>query len=235
MAKPKMKTASILLCCFGSNNTPASASASSASTNNMEPTTSTINKNQKRRRSNTPTWISRLTIRIRNTSCKTVPLQDHHYSNPIPKSTLRHKPHALPPPPSTLPLPPPPHPPTPYYTPSQTRHGASKKRAEERREEGRGSPSDESKVEKRERKQKKWVVGMSIITVTLVIMVCWGRLCAILCTSAWLYYIPRFNTSTTASQNDDHVDLDFDLDSEEYKKKVIMDGILHRNRGITTK
>ncbi|MED6217454.1 hypothetical protein PIB30_017897 [Stylosanthes scabra] len=212
--KPKKKTASIFLCCFGAppNTPPAST---------MEPTT--INKKRS-------TWISRLTIRIRNTSCKTVPLQDHHYSNPIPKSTLRHnnnKPQPLPPPPL------PPHPPTPYYTPSQTRHGASKKRAEERREEGNESKGEEREAwlllkKKKQQHQKKWVVGMSIIAVTLVIMVCWGRLCAILCTSAWLYYIPRFNTSATASQN-------VDLDSEEYKKKVIMDGILHRNRGITNK
>lgn len=35
------------------------------------------------------------------------------------------------------------------------------------------------------------VIGISVIILTLVIMLVWGRLFAILCTSAWCYSIPR--------------------------------------------
>ena len=35
------------------------------------------------------------------------------------------------------------------------------------------------------------VIGISVIILTLVIMLVWGRLFAILCTSAWCYSLPR--------------------------------------------
>lgn len=77
------------------------------------------------------------------------------------------------------------------------------------------------------------IVGMSVLVVTLVIMIFWGRFCAILCTSAWLYFIPRLRNNVVV--NDDDIgpkvksnDI-VDLDSEEYKKKVIMEGLLGRN------
>ncbi|KAK4766151.1 hypothetical protein SAY87_007793 [Trapa incisa] len=34
------------------------------------------------------------------------------------------------------------------------------------------------------------LVSLSMMMVTLIIMVLWGKACAILCTSAWLYFIP---------------------------------------------
>lgn len=73
------------------------------------------------------------------------------------------------------------------------------------------------------------VVGMSIIVVTLIIMFIWGRLCAILCTSAWLYFVPRLR----AIKNDDaatmKIDGDLDLNSQEYKKRVVLEGFLERD------
>ncbi|KAM7270964.1 hypothetical protein ACFE04_030178 [Oxalis oulophora] len=78
------------------------------------------------------------------------------------------------------------------------------------------------------------MVGVSIMIVTLVIMVIWGRLCAILCTAAWLYLVPRFrhaaaqfgaDGSTTNGKNNSDL-----ISSEEYKKKVILNGFLHRDR-----
>jgi hypothetical protein len=75
-------------------------------------------------------------------------------------------------------------------------------------------------------------------------MIFWGRFCAILCTSAWLYFIPRFRDSVVVVDVDDdhHDDAKMksknvvDLDSEEYKKKVIMEGLLGRNnRGNNNK
>ncbi|XP_039046445.1 uncharacterized protein At5g23160-like [Hibiscus syriacus] len=82
----------------------------------------------------------------------------------------------------------------------------------------------------------KSVMGISVIMVTLITMVLWGRLCAILCTSAWLFVCPRFRTrsngnkstvETTASSDDLY------LNSSEYKKKVVLEGLLQRNRPFT--
>ncbi|KHM99062.1 Hypothetical protein glysoja_024362 [Glycine soja] len=75
------------------------------------------------------------------------------------------------------------------------------------------------------------VVGVSVVVVTLVIMLFWGRLCAILCISVWLYCTRRFrkNDEDLQRRKSKRVDLDLDLDSEEYKKKVIMEGLLGRN------
>lgn len=92
-------------------------------------------------------------------------------------------------------------------------------------------PQTTSKKHKNAKGSYDAVVGMSVVVVTLVIMVFWGRICAILCTSAWLYYIPRFRKR--GGENDES-DLgkrqnDVDLDSEEYKKRVIMEGLLERN------
>ncbi|KAL6187306.1 hypothetical protein ACLB2K_038706 [Fragaria x ananassa] len=83
------------------------------------------------------------------------------------------------------------------------------------------------------------LVGMTIIMVTLVIMVVWGRLCAIICTAAWFYLLPRLTQNgnyltTTAPSTagntfphprDDHLD----FSSDEYKKKVVLEGLLERN------
>ncbi|XP_022762470.1 uncharacterized protein At5g23160-like [Durio zibethinus] len=80
------------------------------------------------------------------------------------------------------------------------------------------------------------MMGMSIIMVTLIIMLLWGRLCAILCTSAWFYFCPSFrptinNNDTTVKSTANSNDLD--LDSEDYKKKVVLEGLLERNHRIT--
>ncbi|KAA8528922.1 hypothetical protein F0562_033590 [Nyssa sinensis] len=77
------------------------------------------------------------------------------------------------------------------------------------------------------------VVGMSIIMVTLIIMLLWGRLCAILFTSAWFYFIPRFKTNATVESNatvkDECNSGDSDVNSGEHKKKVVLEGFLERN------
>ncbi|XWS63304.1 hypothetical protein CRYUN_Cryun06bG0083800 [Craigia yunnanensis] len=79
------------------------------------------------------------------------------------------------------------------------------------------------------------VMGMSIVLVTLIIMLLWGRLCAILCTSAWFYFFPCFRSTinnnditvkSTANSND------LDLNSKEYKKKVVLEGLLERNHRV---
>lgn len=207
-------------------------------------------KKKRKKKSAFTSWFSWLRIRFnKKSSHKTVPFESsiasHHHahdSKTKSKSTLPHKAQ----PPATTTPPPPAQPAsvlpaTPFYTPTQTRHGL-KHNAEDTRQQGGGSPA-QAKLQARrppstaakttfKKGRNNGVVGMSVVAVTLVIMIFCGRLCAILCTSVWLYCAPHFrktggvnddgNSKTTPSN-------DVDLDSEEYKKKVIMKGLLGRN------
>ncbi|CAN1165022.1 Uncharacterized protein At5g23160 [Linum perenne] len=96
---------------------------------------------------------------------------------------------------------------------------------------------------KKEERKLGSVVGISIITVTLVIMVVWGRLCAIVCMSGCLYFVPRLRTylsgvkvkvKPSRGRNSlDEYELGGytpDLDSAEYKRRVVLEGFLDRNR-----
>lgn len=73
------------------------------------------------------------------------------------------------------------------------------------------------------------IVGMSIIIVTLAIMLIWGKLCAILCTFAWLFLVPRLR-NVDGSMGKELNSGSLDLESEEYKKKVVLEGLLQRDR-----
>ncbi|CAN1255063.1 Uncharacterized protein At5g23160 [Linum perenne] len=95
----------------------------------------------------------------------------------------------------------------------------------------------------KERGKLDSVVGLSIIAVTLVIMVIWGRICAIVCTSAWLYFIPRLRTTLSEvkvkAKRGKNVGGsggggagEFDLDSVEYKRRVVLEGLLERKRRL---
>lgn len=70
------------------------------------------------------------------------------------------------------------------------------------------------------------IVGMSIMMGTLVIMLIWGKLCAILCTCAWLYMVPRLRTKENSRLSSSSLD----FESVEYKKKVVLEGLLQRDR-----
>ncbi|KAL5983068.1 hypothetical protein ACLOJK_017148 [Asimina triloba] len=64
-------------------------------------------------------------------------------------------------------------------------------------------------------------VGMTVLMVSLAFLMLWGRICAIVCTSAWFYFVPRLRTAMDtggdAGEKDGGGELD--LDSSEYKKK----------------
>ncbi|MCD7473009.1 hypothetical protein HAX54_014541 [Datura stramonium] len=81
------------------------------------------------------------------------------------------------------------------------------------------------------------IIGMSILMVTLLIMLFWGKACAIVCTCAWFYFLPRFrpgNEAIVAGKNGG-VAGDVDVNSDDYKKKVVLEGLLernHRNYGV---
>nr|XP_033508149.1 uncharacterized protein At5g23160-like [Nicotiana tomentosiformis] len=58
-----------------------------------------------------------------------------------------------------------------------------------------------------------------------------NKVCAIICTSAWFYFLPRFrpkNKAVVAGKNGG-VAGDVDINSDEYKKKVVLEGFLERN------
>lgn len=246
----KSKT-SIFLCCFGSNND--SSSVKEANYISKEKSSS---------------WFSWRKIRIKmKSTSKTVPLEASFshvkaYSksrSKLSSTTLHKKSKTTPTNPPPLPqAPSPPHPATPYYSPTQTRHGpinTNNNITEEqiirttptrpKRQERRLSSAaiQNHTTNKNARNSYDPIIGMSVLVVTLVIMIFWGRFCAILCTSAWLYFIPRFRDSVVVVDDDDHHDDAkmksknvVDLDSEEYKKKVIMEGLLGRNnRGNNNK
>ncbi|KAK7349018.1 hypothetical protein VNO80_23845 [Phaseolus coccineus] len=245
-SKPKT---SLFLCCFGSSH-----ALDSSPTKDSFPISDMKKKKKRKTKSTITSWFSWLRIRFnKKSSHKTVPFESsitsHHHAHDSKtksksKSTLPHKAQ----PPATTSPPPPTQPAsvlpaTPFYTPTQTRHGV-KHNAEDTRQQGRGSPAQAKRPPRRlpstavqtqttfKKGRNDGVVGMSVVAVTLVIMIFWGRLCAILCTSLWLYSAPRFqrigginddgNPKTTPSN-------DVDLDSEEYKKQVIMKGLLGRN------
>ncbi|XP_068640735.1 uncharacterized protein [Aristolochia californica] len=71
------------------------------------------------------------------------------------------------------------------------------------------------------------VVGMSILIVALAVLLLWGRVCAVFCTSAWFYFVPRLRKEIKSDMNSDLDTLD--MDSVEYKKKVVMEGLLERS------
>ena len=82
----------------------------------------------------------------------------------------------------------------------------------------------QTKKKKQQQQLDPVLVGLSIIMVTLLIMLLWGQFCAILCTSAWCYFVPCFKKGNLNSQYQY-----YRYDSEEYKKKVILEGFLERN------
>ncbi|KAG9441931.1 hypothetical protein H6P81_017785 [Aristolochia fimbriata] len=74
------------------------------------------------------------------------------------------------------------------------------------------------------------VVGMSVLIVALVVLLLWGRLCAVFCTAAWFYFVPRLRKETRPPESRAGSGSSSpDKDSVEYKKKVVMEGLLERS------
>ncbi|KAH9612115.1 hypothetical protein KSS87_002595 [Heliosperma pusillum] len=77
-------------------------------------------------------------------------------------------------------------------------------------------------------------VGVSIMVITLIIMSIWGRLCAILCMSVWLYCVSLLRACRDASPNLDNVKKD--VASKLYKtttnkrKRVTLEGLFQLDR-----
>ncbi|KAL8105654.1 uncharacterized protein LOC141678119 [Apium graveolens] len=90
---------------------------------------------------------------------------------------------------------------------------------------------DNVSVKNQNREALDSIVGMSVIVVILALVLFWGKLCAILCTAAWFYTIPRLRTavdSNVTANNALESDV-LNLNSDEHKKKVVLDGLLQRD------
>ncbi|CAA0815210.1 Uncharacterized protein SHERM_15247 [Striga hermonthica] len=73
-------------------------------------------------------------------------------------------------------------------------------------------------------------VGAFIIMLTLIVMLIWGKLCAVMCAAAWFYIIPCFRAKHGILNVDEceHDLKQIDVDSSEYKKKVVLEGLITR-------
>ncbi|KAG6422486.1 hypothetical protein SASPL_119058 [Salvia splendens] len=78
-------------------------------------------------------------------------------------------------------------------------------------------------------------VGAVIASATLVVMVIWGKFWAIVCATAWFYSVPRIRAKMEESDGDKSKSGEsegVDFDSWEYKEKVVLEGLLHRNQKL---
>lgn len=94
-----------------------------------------------------------------------------------------------------------------------------------------GIGDDNVTVKDQNKKALDSIVGMSVIVVILAIVLFWGKLCAIVCTAAWFYTIPRLRTAVDSNVTADNA-LESDvlnLNSDEHKKKVVLEGLLQRD------
>ncbi|KAK1274367.1 hypothetical protein QJS04_geneDACA019177 [Acorus gramineus] len=80
-------------------------------------------------------------------------------------------------------------------------------------------------------------VGMSVVAVMLVVIILFGRTCAVVCTCALLFCLPRMRQAEPPPPPADGgdggvkwVSGEMDVESEEYKKKVVLEGFLERSR-----
>ncbi|KAK9076298.1 hypothetical protein SSX86_004631 [Deinandra increscens subsp. villosa] len=75
------------------------------------------------------------------------------------------------------------------------------------------------------------VIAMGILLAILIIMLLWGKLCAIFFTCAWFLVVAAGKRTAVAAaegrppESPEKVN----LESEEYKKKVVLEGLLQRN------
>ncbi|XP_028549372.1 uncharacterized protein LOC114579329 [Dendrobium catenatum] len=76
------------------------------------------------------------------------------------------------------------------------------------------------------------VIVLLMLSATLTVMLLFGRLCAVLCNCAWFYLlscIPPAPMPPSPAKELSGVE-ELDLDSPAYKKKVVLMGLLERNR-----
>lgn len=70
---------------------------------------------------------------------------------------------------------------------------------------------------------KDSLIGLSIMLTTLVIMGIWGKLCAILCMSAWFYCVPLLRMARDFNDVPRESDKRLHLATKLEKKKVVLE------------
>lgn len=81
----------------------------------------------------------------------------------------------------------------------------------------------------------EYIYGLSILAVTLTMMLVWGKLCTIVCTSAWFYLVQwlkrarEYGVSVDSGGNGSNR-IHSNIVNEAYKKKVVLDGFLERKK-----
>ncbi|ONK73699.1 uncharacterized protein A4U43_C04F34350 [Asparagus officinalis] len=74
-------------------------------------------------------------------------------------------------------------------------------------------------------------VGLLVLGITLATMLVCGRVCAVMCLCACFYVLPLLRGTPTTKEDNGYTknDENVDLESEEYKKRVVLGGLLERN------
>lgn len=68
--------------------------------------------------------------------------------------------------------------------------------------------------------------GLCVLFIALLVVVLWGKICAIICTSTWLYIMSHGSIARPPSL-DNRCE---NTDSAEYRKRVVLGGFLDRKR-----
>lgn len=71
--------------------------------------------------------------------------------------------------------------------------------------------------------------GLFLLLISFSVMIFWGRVCAILCTSTWFYFVVR---RVSDDEPPESVINSPEIDTKEYKKRVIMEGLLERGHRL---
>uniref|UniRef100_A0A7N0U0K2 Uncharacterized protein n=1 Tax=Kalanchoe fedtschenkoi TaxID=63787 RepID=A0A7N0U0K2_KALFE len=77
------------------------------------------------------------------------------------------------------------------------------------------------------------LVGLSMVMITLLVMVIWGRVCAILSMSAWFYFVSLCNSHAPNEILNSKLDVQRvstgSATMKECKKRIVLDGFLERD------
>lgn len=87
-----------------------------------------------------------------------------------------------------------------------------------------------SSPEKTKSSSNNWNIRWCLfLLLSLIVLLVYGRIYSILCTSTWFYFVPCRSRTKRAKSVSCEVKL-VDTESEQYKKRVIMAGLLDRTR-----
>ncbi|KAK8627174.1 hypothetical protein V6N13_134795 [Hibiscus sabdariffa] len=86
--------------------------------------------------------------------------------------------------------------------------------------------------EKHEGMERSWSSSNAMFwfVVSLAMTIFWGRIWAILFASVWLYFLPRLQQPAGDIENLESIKRRSEMKSKDYRKKVIMEGLLQRKQ-----